>query len=179
MGFEWSGFGRGGLQGWLLWETPLGISIPSPQAAAAKELLPAVVRDPAVTGSPAHGHCLTAGFVPENQGWNIFELGVTSVHKYLQVTGLFWICPTLFQFCVNVALLMYRVGSTRNFWKKPVFSSIIAFQALVLLLLVLQHSFSWGFEQSVCCPDILKLQFLKVKEPKELFIAAEGGLPLL
>lgn len=54
-----------------------------------------------------------------------------------------------------------------------------ALLALVSLLLALQHSFSGGFEPSVCCSDILRLQFLKVKEPKELFIAAEEGLPPL
>lgn len=94
---------------------------PFPQAAAAKGPLPAVVCGPAVTGSPAHGHCLTAGFVPEDQCWNILDLGVTSVLKYLQVMGLFWICPALFRFHVNVALFMYRVGSTGNFWLKLFF----------------------------------------------------------
>lgn len=56
---------------------------------------------------------------------------------------------------------------------KLVFLSMIAFLVLVLLLLIQQHNFPQGFEPSVCHCDILRPQFLQVKEPKELFIAAQ------
>lgn len=121
------------------------------------------------------GGCVTAGFVPEDQCWSILELAVTSVlKKYMWVTRLFWIFHAPFQLLVNVCFIC-RAGSTDNFLMKLLFPFIIALLALVLLLLVLPHSFSWSFGASVCYSDILRLQLYKVKEPIQLLIDAEKG----